>query len=247
QREILRLQPCIHIVGKPPRIAKLERGTRAGRQRLEKSIEHDEVLLKIRRQLKQDRPELRAARRGHLEEIRRRVHAIAQAGEMRDALRRLQGEPEAFGRRAAPALHRLLIRHAVEGVVDLDAREARRVVRQHLRRLHLFGIEAALPLRIVPAGCADPDGHDARACVHSARRVLTRRRYCPRCRIACCGWPSDSYSRARLKWQSASVGSWLTAALYTSTACAVRPRSSSSTPRLKRSIGSGPQRSSAPR
>ena len=54
---------------------------------------------------------------------------------VRDPLRRLQGQLEPL--RRLPALHppsSLLVRHAIERVVDLDGGEALRVVRQHLRR-----------------------------------------------------------------------------------------------------------------
>ena len=46
---------------------------------------------------------------------------------MRDPLRRLDGEREAVGHLVGPRLHQLGRRHAVEGVVDLDGGEARRV------------------------------------------------------------------------------------------------------------------------
>ena len=53
---------------------------------------------------------------------------------MRDPLRRLQRQFEALGRRLAPPVENLLVRRAVERVVDLDGRKPLRVVRQHLRR-----------------------------------------------------------------------------------------------------------------
>src|SRR2546422_4547969 len=57
--------------------------------------------------------------------------------------RSLQHEGEALGRGRVPGGERLLGRHPVEGCVDLDGREALDVVREHLRRGQVRGIEGA--------------------------------------------------------------------------------------------------------
>ena len=56
---------------------------------------------------------------------------------MGDALRGLQHEHEAGGHLLGPALERLALGQLVEGVVDLDGREASGVVAQHQRGLEL--------------------------------------------------------------------------------------------------------------
>src|SRR5204863_2107049 len=56
-----------------------------------------------------------------------------------------------------PSGDQLVGRHPIERVIDLHRRKARRVVRQHLRRGEIGGIEAALPLGIVVTGSTDPD------------------------------------------------------------------------------------------
>src|SRR5262249_37631791 len=52
------------------------------------------------------------------------------------------------------------VRHAVEGVVDLDRRKPRRVVRQHLRGWKIRRVKASLPFRIVVPRRTNPN-HDA--------------------------------------------------------------------------------------
>ena len=131
--------------------------------------------MKFGAQLEQQRAELRAERRGRLEELPHRVGAVAQPPIVRDPLRRLQRELVAIRRGLVPAVENLLVRRAVEGVVDLDGREPLGVVRQHLRRRHRLRIEAALPLGIVVAGRTDPDGHAQAILAHLIERAKRRR------------------------------------------------------------------------
>src|SRR5207237_1243398 len=64
--------------------------------------------------------------------------------------------------------------HAVEGVVDLDGGEARGVEGEHLRLLHLLGIEAPLPFLVAVAARSREDVHGAGAKA-STRRLPPRR------------------------------------------------------------------------
>src|SRR6185295_9669386 len=68
-----------------------------------------------------------------------------------------------------PAAHQLLVRHPVKRVVDLDGREPRRVVGQHLRRREIRRIEGALPLRVVITRGPNPD-HGCWLSITRARR-----------------------------------------------------------------------------
>ena len=85
-----------------------------------------DVLLQVRRELKQQRAELRAERRRRLEELAHAIAAVAQPRVVRDPLGRLQRQPELFRRRPVPAVENLLVRRAVERVVDLDGRRTAR-------------------------------------------------------------------------------------------------------------------------
>ena len=76
-------------------------------------------------------------------------------GVVGDAAWRLERKAEAVRRSCAPAGEQLLVGHAVEGVIDLDAGKALGVVREHLVGAELLRIEAPAPLRIVVARCSD--------------------------------------------------------------------------------------------
>src|SRR6185436_1670097 len=78
---------------------------------------------------------------------------------MRDLFGRLQRELEVLRRLSTPTLEDLLVRRAIERVVDLDRREALGVVGQHLRGGERLRVEAPLPFRVVVSGGSDPDGH----------------------------------------------------------------------------------------
>src|SRR5687768_10206830 len=108
-------------------MAELERGPSALGQQRRKIPEHIEVLLERGRQLKQQDAELRPERARGTTERLDQILAVPQLRVVRDAARRLQGEREGLGRAVAPAGQQLLVRNAIEGVVDLDRRKARRV------------------------------------------------------------------------------------------------------------------------
>src|SRR5215472_8326299 len=110
----------------------LERRAGAGRQELQKLIEHREILAEVGRQLKEDCPKLGSERRGRLEEILQQVGAVLELRDVRDALRGLERQAEARRCLLVPAAEDLRIRNAVEGVVDLDGGEALGVVGQQL-------------------------------------------------------------------------------------------------------------------
>ena len=119
--------------------------------------------LQIRRQLKQQRAELGAERGRRFEELSHRIGTVAQPCVVCDPLRRLQRQLVAIGRGLIPTVENLLVRRAIERVVDLDSRKALGVVRQHLRRRQRLRIEAALPLGVVVAGGPDPDSTSVHA------------------------------------------------------------------------------------
>jgi len=141
------------------------------RQLTQKRIQHLGVLLELRRQLKQDRPEAIAELQNDTAKIIERVLAITQLGEVGDFLRGLEGEAKIFRRLRFPILDRLGGGDAVESVIDLGRRKALREIRQHFGRGQILGVEIAFPLRILEARRADrsfhrcvPDDAMARAC-----------------------------------------------------------------------------------
>src|SRR5262249_9436740 len=71
----------------------------------------------------------------------------------------LDHEAEVAARLHAPALDHARLRRAVEGVVDLDRRQARRVEGEALLRRQLLGVEHALPLVVAEAAGARVEPH----------------------------------------------------------------------------------------
>src|SRR5205807_349361 len=71
---------------------------------------------------------------------------------------RLEREHELLGRLSQPLGDGLLRREAVEGRVDLDGVEERRVVLEPATWRHTLRIHALAPVAVVPSGAADADG-----------------------------------------------------------------------------------------
>jgi hypothetical protein len=151
QREVPFRQPFEDLVVEPRLVTELEGGGRLRRQLVEKRVEERHVLLRIRRQLEQQRPQLVAERAGHAAKRLDELAAVLQPAVVGDPPRCLQRELVGRRRLRRPPADELLVRHAVEGVVDLNRRKARGVVRQHLRRRKIGGIEVALPFGVVVA------------------------------------------------------------------------------------------------
>ena len=109
-----------------------------------------------RRELPQDRPELRPqlGDAGHQE----RRHQFARGGQVllvRGEPRRLHGEDEPVRHRVAPFGEALGLLPAVERAVDLDRRHALAGISQLLRMRQAVGVERAAPGRKGPAADAD--------------------------------------------------------------------------------------------
>src|SRR5678815_2900308 len=153
-------------------MAEFEGGADTRREGLEKRIEQRRILLEVRRELKQHRPELRAERRCGLEKLPHQIAAIAQPAVVRDPPGGFQRQLEPLRGGLIPPVENLLVRRAIERVVDLDGWEPFSVIGQHLRRRQLLRIEAALPFGIVVAGGADPEAHSR---CRSPRTTETRR------------------------------------------------------------------------
>jgi hypothetical protein len=68
----------------------------------------------------------------------------------------LDREAEVVGRFLDPPADRVLGRQPIEGVIDLDGVELRRVVAQPLALRELFRVKGPAPVLVDPARAADP-------------------------------------------------------------------------------------------
>src|SRR5205823_7892021 len=100
-----------------------ERGARTRGKVVQKRIEHREVLLRARWQLKEQRAEVVAERAGHSTEGGDERSAVPQPAVVRDPTGRLERQLVGRGRLRCPSADKLLGRHPVEGVIDLDGRK----------------------------------------------------------------------------------------------------------------------------
>src|SRR5690606_32651406 len=159
EREVTRFQAFVDFIAEPRAVAKFESGAHLGRQAFEECIEDLQVLLEARWKLEEQRTELRPELRRGLREVTKRIGAVLEPRIVRDALRRLQRQLVARWRLLIPTLKRLLVGHPIVRVIDLDRREALRVIAQHVRRRDLLRVETPFPLGIIVTGRADPDSH----------------------------------------------------------------------------------------
>src|SRR5262245_52484747 len=76
---------------------------------------------------------------------------------MSDLLRSLEGELEVFRRRVLPRFDRLRRRHPIERVIDLDAVELGRVIREKLLLGEVRRVEHRPPFFVTEARGAEPN------------------------------------------------------------------------------------------
>src|SRR5690606_29354369 len=114
------------------RVPKLERRGHALRYELEKTFEPLDVDAEVRRKLHEHTAQALAEHVDRAEERFRLVVAVLEPFDVRDPAARLDREAEALGNLIPPALEQRAARQAIERVIDLDGRQTRRVVREHL-------------------------------------------------------------------------------------------------------------------
>ena len=119
------------------------------RQRREEALEQPGVVGERRRTLEQHAPEAIAQELPSFEEIADVVVDVLQLLPVSDPLVRLQREDEAVFGSLFPRQERLLAGEPPERVVDLDRRELRRVIPQHVVFLEVVGVEDALAPLVV--------------------------------------------------------------------------------------------------
>ena len=165
-------QRLVHGLFLPRRMTKLERDLPARRNRAEEGVEQREVLSHRRRQLEEDRPELRPEHRRAAEQLGDDGFRLLEALVVSDPPRRLEREGETTGHLLRPPREHPLARHAIEGVVDLDRRQPLGVVAEPPVGRKLLGIEAPLPLLVRVAARAGRHLHSPRpASCHARRRI----------------------------------------------------------------------------
>src|SRR4051812_14439476 len=129
--------------------------TVAPRKRVEKDAQPLDVDRPVGRQLKQHRTERPTETIGASEEAMERLLRILQLLHVGQEAARLDRVGEPARRAASPRGEGRRIRKAVEGVVDLDGVEMRRVMLKPLPLRHAARIEIAAPVLVLPPGTAD--------------------------------------------------------------------------------------------
>ena len=111
------------------------------------------------RELVEARSELLAETRDRINEAIQGLVDVAQLLEVRDIAAGLDGEEEAGVRcrLLGPGAELVAGGQTVEAAVDLDGREVLRVEREVIARGQVGRVEAPDPVRVDPAGGADPD------------------------------------------------------------------------------------------
>jgi len=123
----------------------------------EKIFEQRLVEFEIGRELHKDGAEVVALvqHAGYFQEAFQSVLAIAQPLDVCDSLVRFQGKLKTFGDDLRPLQQRVLRRHVIEGVIDLNRFKPSGVETQHLLIRELLRVKTPLPLLIGVAGSAN--------------------------------------------------------------------------------------------
>src|SRR6266511_631667 len=160
ERDTVLAQQRIDVGVEPARVAKLEAMALLLRQALEGGREPPVVALEVRRQLPEDRAELRRAE----QRLDARVEAVEPRPEfvepldVRQVARRLDREGESRWRLLHPARHRRAPGEPVESRFHLHGVEELRVVLEPFRRGEARRVEDAVaPVGVVPARATYPD------------------------------------------------------------------------------------------
>src|SRR5215212_5178448 len=127
------------------------------------------VIRQRRRTLKQHATESVAEQLAARHERRDVLADVLELLPVGDLLTRLQREDEALRRLGAPLLHRLLAREPPERVVDLDRRQLRGVVVQHVVLLEILWVEDAL----APLLVGEPGGPEVEAAGHAVHHGMS--------------------------------------------------------------------------
>jgi hypothetical protein len=128
---------------------------------LEEILQTVEVDRPVRRQLIQDRAEMRTEMLCPVEEPHEWIVRVFQLLHMGKETARLDRIQEVAGRPLPPFVESRSLRQSVERVVDLDSIEVQRVMGEPTSLGQLRRIEAAPPMAVLPSRTADPDSCSA--------------------------------------------------------------------------------------
>ena len=159
------------VVARPRVVAELEGGLDPGGQEREEVPQQRHVGDEVRRELEQDRTQLRCEDLRTGPEEPDGVPSLPEPPDVCDVPARLDREGEAVGRLVPPPLERRLLRQHVERVVHFDRREDRGVVRQP-RALRTLLVERLPPRPVLPPAGAHVNHAErsTRPDVHSLER-----------------------------------------------------------------------------
>src|SRR3954467_13504628 len=143
------------LIGVPARLTELDHVLPSPRQRSEEMLEPFEVQRPARRKLVEDRTEGRTQFFCPREKQIERSLRVFELFHVRQETAGLHGKREPWRGGGTPGPEHVSGRKAVEGVVDLDRIEVRRVMREPPRGGEPGRIEVAAPVAILPAGTAD--------------------------------------------------------------------------------------------
>jgi hypothetical protein len=136
-------------------VAEFKRDPTPPRQQLQERLQSRQVLLEIRRQLEQQRPQTLAQLPGHGEELRHGLIGVPQPKPMRDLLRGFECESEFATHLLRPTLDVGQRGHAVERLVDLNGAKMLAVKGEHPIVGQLLRVELPLPrlVRVAAGAC----------------------------------------------------------------------------------------------
>src|SRR5690554_4904372 len=129
-------------------MTELESRGDAFRHDVEEVREAIDIDTELRRKLNQHGAELVTEHMHRVEEATGVVLAIREAFDVRDPAAQLDREAKVRRNLVSPPLEQRLLRKSVERVVDLDGRQPRRVIGEHVGRGESRRVEAALPLLV---------------------------------------------------------------------------------------------------
>src|SRR6185503_10568963 len=163
ERNIVLTKSGEHLLLEPALVAELHREAAPRRKQSEESFQPLEILLHVRRQLKENRPHpVRHRGRVAQQKVERAGGVGFEPRVVGDAHARLDGERELLGHLRRPFTQHVLLRQAVERVVDLDRGIAARVVAEPRVIGQVGRIENALPLLERKAAGPGEEPHDTR-------------------------------------------------------------------------------------
>ena len=151
ERDAISLQEPVGVGVMPGRVAELDRVIATARQQRQERFEPREVSAPAGRHLVEHRAHVILEVRGARPQMLDRSGRLIEASPMRQVLARLDRVAESVRRALAPSVKGLRLRQAIEGPVELDRVEPRRVMLQPSGLREIRGIEGSAPVSVLPA------------------------------------------------------------------------------------------------